>query len=151
MTSRTPLWIEFSLGVIRLTPWRLIEIDFKLLFLYGGGIFGRREIMLYTMVFMSLAWMYITPLFPLLIFGFTIEIGRIRLRGIIGASVRLGSFVVSWSGFFVVSSELVWGRIKNIIEVKTGGSAFIDEVFSYVSGFPVIGISFFQPFYVLCS
>ena len=107
--------------------------------------------MLYTIVFMSLAWMYLTPLFPLLIFGFTIEIGRIRLRGIIGASVRLGSFVVSWSGFFVVSSELVWGRIKNIIEVKTGGSAFIDEVFSYVLGLPVIGISFLQPFYVLCS
>lgn len=52
---------------------------------------------------------------------------------------------------FMFHLRICMGTYKKHHEVKTGGSAFIDEVFSYVLGLPVIGISFLQPFYVLCS
>ena len=47
---------------------------------------------------------------------------------------------------FVFPLRTCMGSYQKHHEVKTGGSTFIDEVFSYVLGLPVIGISFFVTF-----
>ena len=107
----TTLWTRFFIGAILLTTRWLIESVFKLSFSFGGGIYGRLEIMLCITTLTSLVRMSSMPLSRLLIFGFIIGTGRINLRGISGVGIRLGS---SW--LICSPSEFVWGRIKNIMK-----------------------------------